>query len=351
MKTRMLSLLWLALAAGTAALPARGEATRLDVLSFTSRALKNNPLGDPVTRRIAVFVPAQITNHTALPVVYYLPGFGGSSESVLKNPADWHQAADQLARDITPMLLVVLDGRDRWGGSQYLNSPAQGNYADYVYDEIVPFVESHYSVLPGASNRIIAGHSSGGFGALRLGMMKPGLFGAVVALSPDSDFNTSHLPLVLLPGVTNVPLGKIEAFMKAPAGSPLPTDGDLVYALALSAAYAPTGPAHPGEFQWLFDAAGHWRPEVWNQWLANDPLTLVTRNRHAFAPTQKIYLEGAAHDDYQANIGARKIYEVLAARHALCAFYEPPGHHNDHVLDRLQRGLAWVFNRPLRDIH
>jgi len=346
----MFSLLLLALVAGTGTSPARGDEIHLDALSFTSRVLQKNPLGDPATRRIAVFVPTQITNRTALPVVYYLPGFGGSPESVLKSPANWRQTATQLARDITPMLIVVLDGRDRWGGSQYLNSPAQGNYADYVCNEIVPFIESHYDLAEGASNRILAGHSSGGFGALRLGMMKPELFGAVIALSPDSDFNTSHRPLVLVPGVTNPPLARIESLMKAPAGSPLPPDGDLVYALALSAAYAPTGPAHPGEFEWLFDAAGRWRPEIWNQWLANDPLTIVTRNLRAFAKPQKIYLEGAAHDEYQANIGARKIYEVLAARHADCVFYEPPGRHSDHVLERLQRGLAWVFNQPLSDI-
>ena len=105
------------------------------------------------------------------------------------------------------MLLVVVDGRNRWGGSQYLNSPAQGNYADYVCDEIVSLVENRYLITTNKPRRIIAGHSSGGFGALRLGMMRHDLFDAVIALSPDSDFQNSHLPLVKTPGVTNVSLG------------------------------------------------------------------------------------------------------------------------------------------------
>ena len=84
--------------------------------------------------------------------------------------------------------------------------------------------------------------------------------------------------------------------------------------------------------------------------IGDDPLTVVQKNPHAFGPAQMIYLEGAAHDEYSANIGARKIYEVLKTRPACCTFYEPPGHHSDHVRERLQRGLQWVFNKPLIEI-
>jgi hypothetical protein len=107
---------------------------------------------------------------------------------------------------------------------------------------------------------------------------------------------------------------------------------------------------HHGEFDWLYDAHGNFRDEIWQRWLANDPLTIVEKNPHAFGDNQALYLEGAAQDQYSANIGARKIYEVLRTRPARCTFYEPPGHHSDHVRERLQRGLAWVFQRPLTDI-
>ena len=119
----------------------------------------------------------------------------------------------------------------------------------------------------------------------------------------------------------------------------------LFRSLALSAAYAPRGRWHPGEFDWLCDAQGQVREEVWRRWLANDPLILVQKHRHAFRDTQAIYVEGPTEDSYKANEGARRIYEVLRTRPARCTFYEPVGKHGDHVPERLERGLAWVFGR------
>ena len=318
---------------------------RLEVLELSSRVLKKNPLGDPVTRRVAVFTPDHATNGVPLPVVYYLPGFGGSSENAIKDPARWIQTSAELAQAGTPVILAIVDAKTRWGGSQYLNSAAQGRYADYICDEIVPLVERHCRIAPGVTNRIIAGHSSGGFGALRLGMLRPRLFGGVVALSPDSYFEISHRYLVTKASVTNFSLADLQALVKAPPGSPPPKDGDLKYAVALSAAYAPRGRWHPGEFDWLCDAQGQPREDVWKRWLDNDPLILVQKHRHAFRDQQAIYVEGPTQDSYKANEGARKIYEVLRARPARCTFSEPVGKHSDHVPERLERGLAWVFGR------
>jgi S-formylglutathione hydrolase FrmB len=322
----------------------------LDVLDFESQTLKSNPLHDPAIRQVAVFVPAQYTNGVVLPVVYYLPGYGDSSENFINDSTNWIQFTQKIADEVMPVLLVVVDGRNRWGGSQYLNSPAQGNYADYVCDEIVPLVESRYGITTNMPDRIIAGHSSGGFGALRLGMLRPDLFRGIIALSPDSDFPFTHLPLVKMPGVTNASLTQIKSYMAAEMKTPRPENGDLIYALGLSAAYAPVGRTHPGEFDWLYDAKGRFREEVWQRWLDNDPLTIAQRNPNAFRPNQAVYLDGAAHDQFGANVGARSIYEVIRDRPARTVFYEPPGGHGDHLQQRLERGLAWVFHRPMQEI-
>jgi S-formylglutathione hydrolase FrmB len=321
---------------------------RLEVIQLESRALKDNPLHDPASRLVPVFLPVQATNGARLPVVYYLPGFGNDSAGFIRDSNAWLRFTQKVADEVTPVVIVMVDGKTRWGGSQFLNSAAQGNYEDYVCDEIVRAVESRHPVPESGIKRIIAGHSSGGFGALRLGMAHQHLFEAVIAMSPDSDFPTSHLPLVTVPGVAKVPLLKIRAI--AAEKLPVPEDGDLDYALALSAAYAPRGFPHAGEFEWLYDGKGQFRQDVWLRWLDNDPLTLVRRNPHAFSKDQAIYLEGAARDEFSANIGAREIFEVLSHQGMHCSFYEPPGHHTDHVPERLQRGLEWVFGRPLSEI-
>ena len=321
---------------------------QLNIITFPGHSLEGNSLHDPVIRRLAIFAPAQFKPGERLPVVYYLPGYGGSSAGPILHSNQWLALTGKIADQITPMIIVVPDCRTRWGGSQYLNSPAQGNYADYVCHDIVPLVERTYPVATNGICRIVAGHSSGGFGALRLGMQDQKLFDGVIALSPDSDFPVSHLPLVQLPGVTNASLARVRLI--AAGKLPVPKDGDLTYAIGLSAAYAPRGLFHHGQFEWLYDARERFQPHVWQRWLDNDPLTMVRKNPQAFSRAQAVYLDGAAHDEYSANIGAQAIFETLRNRPGRCTFYEPPGHHGDHVMDRLERGLAWIFDRPTRDI-
>jgi S-formylglutathione hydrolase FrmB len=325
-----------------------GWAASLEVIRFDSKILKGNALHDPTMRDVAIFVPSQAADGRPMPIVYYLPGYGGGPDGFINHSNVWLNLTQTLADEVTPMVLVAVDGRTRWGCGQYLNSPAQGNYEDYICDEIVAQVEAKYPVPTNGVRRIIAGHSSGGFGALRLGSSRQKLFDAVIALSPDSDFPVSHIPLVKIAAVSNAPLAEIE---KMESGTlPPPKNGDLMYAMGLSAAYAPNGFPHRGRFDWLYDEHGNFRDEIWQRWMENDPLTIVQKNPEAFAPNQAVYVEGAAQDQYSANIGARAIYEVLKERAARCTFYEPPGHHGDHVRERLQRGLEWVLGKPLRNI-
>ncbi|MFZ0826547.1 MAG: alpha/beta hydrolase-fold protein [Verrucomicrobiia bacterium] len=322
---------------------------QFEIIKLNSRALENNALHDPSVRSVVIFCPAQATNGQPLPVLYYLPGFGNSADDFIKHPGPWLKFTQKVADEISPMIVVIVDGHTRWGGSQYLNSPAQGNYSDYVCDEIIAVVEAQHPVPESGIRRVIAGHSSGGFGALRLGMARQNLFDGVLALSPDSDFPTSHLPLVKIAAVTNVPLAEIDRMARGEV--PVPENGDLTYVLSLSAAYAPRGWFHRGQFEWICDFQGNIRPAVWQRWLDNDPLTIVRKKKaRAFGVNQSIYLDGAAQDEFSANVGARKISEVLMENQVRCAFYEPPGHHSDHLQERLQRGLAWLFGRPMFDI-
>ena len=320
---------------------------RFEVVKVDSQALKNNVLHDPALRSAVVFFPEQATNGQPLPILYYLPGFNTITDEFIKHPVPWLRLTQKIANEITPMILVVVDGYTRWGGSQYLNSTAQGNYADYVCDEIIAAVEKQHPVPGNGLRRILAGHSSGGFGALRLGMARQSLFDGVIALSPDSDFNVSHLPLVKTASASNTPLAEITRIAQSQAPAP---NGDLNYLFALSAAYAPCDGSHPGQFEWIYDAQGKFRPEIWQRWLDNDPLTLILKDSHAFGANQAIYFEGAAHDEFLANIGARKMFEAMKNSSNRCVFYEPPGGHGDHLYERLQRGLAWLFQRPVSDI-
>jgi pimeloyl-ACP methyl ester carboxylesterase len=329
----------------------RLRAAELDVLKIPGTTLRGNPLGDPAERRVAVFAPEGTKADAPMAMVVYLPGWGGSSEDVIpQGRGAWFgRVLDRLAAEGLPLRLAVVDGRSRYGGSQFLNSSATGNYSDYVADEIVPALKARYTFLSGPLSYLIAGHSSGGYGALMLAMARPALFAAVVALSPDSDFETTHKPLVTQPSVRAITRADLDAAM-APAGAfRLPEDGLARLLMGLCANYAPiTG--QPGRFEWLYDDRGQWRAEAWQRWLDLDPFQIVRRRVDAFAPSQRVYLDGAAHDEFGANIGARKIYEALKKRPSPVTFYEPPDHHGDHLPERLIRGLSWVFGKPVHDI-
>lgn len=322
--------------AATAIAPARETSVAtVEALDVPGTTLKGNPLGDPTARRVAVISPGNARQDQPLPIIYYLPGWGGSSEEYLRGAQTPFSAlAQQFA-----VRVAVVDGRTRWGGSQFLNSSALGNYADYVSDEVVRTVEARYALAPG--RRLIAGHSSGGYGALLLAMRQQKIFAGVVALSPDSDFESTHRGLVEQPAVRRTTRAEVESWM--PPATARPGDGLVSLICGLCANYAPLGPKQPGRFGWLYDDRGAWQQDVWQRWLDADPLTLIRKNPHAFAPTQRIYLDGAEHDEFLANIGARNMHAALRERPSPVTFYESPGGHSDRLPERLARGVRWVL--------
>jgi pimeloyl-ACP methyl ester carboxylesterase len=335
--------LWLA-----GGMDARAEG-RFQAVEIAGKRLEGNPLGDPVRRRVAVYTPAAPGHGTPLRTVYYLPGYGSSSEDFLGGTGrSFLRAIDELAGEGIPCRLVIVDCRNRWGGSQYLNSPAQGNYADYVLDEIIPEMEKRLGAPASPRDRVVAGHSSGGFGALRLALMRREAFGAVVALSPDSDFEVTHRGIVER-GARYVSERQLAGY-KAPADRFIrPQNGLVEMVLGLSAAYAPKGPQAPGDFEWPYDGAGRWRPEVWQRWLDADPVGILRKNPRAFSPDHRVYLDGAEHDEFQAQKGARVLRDLIAPPTQV-EFLETPGAHSDHMAARFARGMEWVAGKKPRNL-
>jgi len=324
---------------------AETSAAQLDVMDIPGTTLKDNPLGDPAARHVAVFKPDKAKDDAPLPLVIYLPGWGGSSEdAIAEGRGAWFgKVVDQLAGS-TPVRIAVVDGRSRYGGSQFLNSTATGQYADYVSEEILPAITARYSSPTSATSPIIAGHSSGGYGALLLAIHLHDKFAAVVALSPDSNFEVTHKPLVEEPSVKAVTRADLDAAMAPAKSARLPADGLARLVMGLCANYAPVAD-QPGKFEWLYDDKGQWRADVWKRWIDLDPLMIVRRNDDAFAAAQRVYLDGAEQDEFGANIGTKKIFMEMKNRASAVRFYQPPGHHGDNLPDRLARGLAFVFGK------
>jgi S-formylglutathione hydrolase len=155
------------------------------ILDVRSQALAGNLLGDPAEQQVAVYLPPGYEQSTArYPVLYLLHGIGGGF-------TDWTQhwnlrgSMDAiLDAGSQPYLVVMPNGSNRLGGGFYMDSPVSGNWETYLVGELIPLIDRTFRTRATAEARGIAGHSMGGFGALRLGMRHPELFSSVYAMSP-----------------------------------------------------------------------------------------------------------------------------------------------------------------------
>ena len=170
--------------------PLRGT---LDEHEITSPALADNPLGDPATRPLWVLTPPHVPPDQPTPIVYQIQGFTGHIDmwryrSNLRESALERFDAALAAPDHPPVRLAFVDCFTSLGGSQFVNSPAVGDYHTYLCDEVVAFVDDRYPTLADPAHRGVAGKSSGGYGAMITPMLRPDVFGALATHAGDALF-------------------------------------------------------------------------------------------------------------------------------------------------------------------
>ncbi len=183
----MLKCLTGALAAAMAllALPAAAqENARINELTFHSEALEGNWEGSPAVRTAMVFTPPGYDEHPErrYPVVYFLHGYGATTQ-MYQDLVHFEQALDAAAAEGNEFILVMPDGYSRMLGSFYSNSPTTGDFETYIARDLVAQVDAMYRTLPRRESRGLAGHSMGGYGAMRLGLKFPDVFSSVYAMS------------------------------------------------------------------------------------------------------------------------------------------------------------------------
>jgi hypothetical protein len=59
-----------------------------------------------------------------------------------------------------------------------------GNWEDFMIQELMPYIDANFKTLPNRDSRGIAGIFIGGYGAIRFGMRHPDVFGSVYAMHP-----------------------------------------------------------------------------------------------------------------------------------------------------------------------
>jgi enterochelin esterase family protein len=286
-----------------------------------SPALEGNALGDPAARYTPVYLPHDYDAESPrrFPVVYWLHGYTGTAFGGLSwrpwepsLPEVMDRAVTQAGRSA---ILVLVDGFTRYGGSQYVNSSLNGRYEDYVVRDVVSWVDARYRTIAEPAGRAVAGKSSGGYGALVLGMRHPEVFGALASVSGDAYFELGYKPDFpkLLAQIAKH--GGIQEFLEAFVAKTRKS-GDEIGAMnmaAMAMAYSPH-PQSPWGFDLPFDTySGELIPEVWARWEAADPVTLAAEHADDLRRLRLVYFECGTRDEFNLQYGARILHRRLEA--------------------------------------
>jgi S-formylglutathione hydrolase FrmB len=298
----------------------RPLAGRLEEHWFDSQALTGNPLGDPHRRPLLVQLPDGYDEGSGrLPTIYLLQGLTGQVDMWRNRhafTANTPEVLDALfaSPGVSPAILVYVDAWTRLGGSQFLDSPGTGRYHSYLCDEVVPFVDATYRTLADPAHRGVAGHSSGGYGAMVTAMLRPDLFGALATLAGDALFEVSYQPDMreAARALRDEKYGTFDRFwadFRARPGRSRKTDGVLLNMWCMAACYSTDA---DGTVRVPFEpATGRLIPDVWERWLEHDPVRMTPRHADALRAQRAIWIDAGRSDEYFLDLGAEAFRQEL----------------------------------------
>jgi S-formylglutathione hydrolase FrmB len=291
-------------------------------LELDSPALAENPLGDPARRPVLVWLPP---DHDAapLPAIYFLHGFTGSARGWTNASAFQPTVPERIdalvaSGEVPPFIAVFPDGFTGVGGTQWTNAAAVGRYQDYVADDLVALVDARFRTVPRREARAIAGKSSGGYGALRMGKDRPDVFGHLACHAGDAYFEYCYLSDLPWAAAALLAAPSAAAWLEGMKRRARETklssaDHPVLNTIAMAAHYSPN-PAAPLGADLPFELpTGRLREDVWARWLAEDPVRFVPAALDAYRKLSSVYIDCGTRDEHHLRWGARMIAEALRA--------------------------------------
>jgi enterochelin esterase family protein len=296
-----------------------------------SEALAGNPLGDPTARRVAVWLPPSYASapDRRYPVIYWLAGYAGTGEQMFSGTPWQRGLGDRLDRlaasgAMGDAIVVAPDCFTRWGGAQYLDSPAIGHYETHVVREVIPAIDARFRTIATRDARAIGGKSSGGFGALVLAMRHPDLFSAVASHAGDMYFELSALPDLPVAVRTLRRHGGVGGFLRQFEATERKGSADFttMMVLAQAGAYSPD-PARPHGVALPFDVdTGEIDWAIWRRWKAWDPIEMAAPHAESLRKLKLIFIDAGTRDEHSLDLGARIFVRRLALLDIDCEHQE-----------------------------
>lgn len=317
---------------------------------------KGNPWNDSSKRRIDVYLPPGFDVDTGekLPVVYDLVGFTSGGPAHTAYRAFGESLPEQMDRLIAdgktkPAILIFPDCFTKLGGNQYLNSAGVGQWADFIHQEVIPFIETELPVLPGKEHRGVFGKSSGGYGAMIYALKYSEYWNAAACHSGDMYFEFGYFTdfpktLDVLAGHDHNIARFIEYFHSAEKVSG--DDFHCLMTLAMAATYDPD-PDNPRKIRLPVDLkTGELNPDRWQQWLAHDPVRLVEEYHENLKALKLLYIDCGNRDQYHLVYGARQMHQKLG-QYGIDHIYEEYPDNHSSVNYRFDRSLPMIIDALL----
>ena len=329
---------------------------RLHEHVITSAALRGNPLGDPAERPLWVYTPPGYREDVRYPVVYVIQGYSGTISMWHNRTAfrpTFPERIDLLfsGPGADPALVVLVDAWTAYGGSQYLDSVATGNYHTYLCADVVSWVDGNYSTIADRDARAITGKSSGGYGAMVTAMLRPDVFGALATHAGDALFDTTYASVFprLARRLRDDFDGSYDAFLTSFRTSPVPLlhelDELLIEVYGYAAAYSPGSDGRP---RVPFDpATGRLVPDVWATWLERDPVRMAATHGEALRSLRGLWIDAGRRDEFYLDLGASAFHQaVLAAGvHPDRIHFELFDGTHAGIEYRYPTAIAWLLRR------
>ena len=303
-------------------------------------ALEGNLEGDDVDREVIVFLPPgySTNKNRRYPVIYALHGYSIGAQQWTQEIHVPQTIEGAFARGAQDMIVVLPDSKTVHNGSMYSSSVTTGDFERFIAHDLVAYIDAHYRTIPKRSGRGLIGHSMGGYGASRIGMKHPDVFGSLYIMSPCCLSARGAGPAQ--PNQAN---DKALEAVKSPADSASLPFG-LRAQLASAAAWSPN-PKKPPLYLDLATENGVVRLDVLAKWAANAPLAFVDQYIQNLRQYKAIAMDVGDQDGLRVDAG--KLHDVLDSYGISNTFEIYSGTHTSAVSVRFQEFVIPFFSKNL----
>jgi S-formylglutathione hydrolase FrmB len=305
-------------------------------ITIHGKALEGNLEGDAVDRPVIVFLPPSYAKERSrrYPVVYALHGYSIGAEQWTQEIHVPQTIEGAVAHGAREMIVVLPDSKTVHNGSMYSSSVTTGDFEAFIARDVVAYIDAHYRTIANRNSRGLAGHSMGGYGATRIGMKHPDVFGSLYIMSPCCLSARAA-------GPANPANEEALTAVKTAADSAKLPFG-LRAQLASAAAWSPN-PNNPPLYLDL--PTGSNQQEVLAKWAANSPLAFVDQYVQDLRQYRAIAVDVGDMDNLKA--GASKLHDVLTSYGITHDFEIYSGTHTSHVAVRFQENVMPFFGKTL----